>query len=115
MMSLPTSALPVKAIFRTSRMRDERRARAGAVAGDDVDHAGRQPDRLEVLGQLEQGERRLLGRLDHHRAAGGERRRDLPGGHQQRIVPRDDLAGHAHRLAHGERDRVGREPAAPRR
>ena len=35
-------------------VRDDRRAGAGAVAGDDVDDARRQPDRLEVLGQLEQ-------------------------------------------------------------
>ena len=88
-------------------MRDQRRARAGAVAGDDVDHARRQPDRLEVLGQLEEGERRLLGRLDHDRAAGREGRGDLPRRHEQRIVPGDDLARHPDRLAHRERHRVG--------
>ena len=42
--------------------------------------------------------RRLLGRLQHDAVAGGERRRHLPGRHQQREVPRDDLADDAERL-----------------
>ena len=88
-------------------MGHERRAGARAVAGDDVDHTRRQTDRLEVLGQLEDGERRLLRRLEHHGAPRRERGRDLPGGHHQRIVPRYDLPGHTHRLPHGHGDRVG--------
>ena len=42
--------------------------------------------------------RRLLGRLQHDAVAGGERRRQLPRRHQQREVPRDDLADDAERL-----------------
>ena len=42
--------------------------------------------------------RRLLGRLEHDGVAGGQRRGELPGGHQQREVPRDDLADDAERL-----------------
>ena len=38
------------------------------------------------------------GRLEHHRVAHGDRRGDLPGQHQQREIPRDDLPDHAHRL-----------------
>ena len=41
---------------------------------------------------------RLLGRLEHDAVAGGQRRRQLPGRHQQREVPRDDLADDAERL-----------------
>ena len=35
---------------------------------------------------------------EHHAVAGGQRRGQLPGGHQQREVPRDDLPDHAQRL-----------------
>ena len=108
-MVLPTSALPVKAIFRIAGWADQRRARAGTIAGDDVDHPGRDPDGLEVLGQLEDGERRLLRRLEHHGAPGRQCRSDLPGGHHERVVPGDDLPGHAHRLPHGKGHRVGRD------
>ena len=44
-------------------------------------------------------QRRLLGGLEYDRAAGRERRAELPGGHQQREVPRDDLTDDADRLA----------------
>ena len=66
-------------------------------AGDDVHDARRQPDVADQLGELERGERRRLRGLQHHRVAAGERRRDLPRRHQQRKVPRDDLAGNAER------------------
>jgi hypothetical protein len=45
------------------------------------------------------GERRLLGRLHHDRAAGRQRRAPLPRHHHDREVPGDDLARHADRLA----------------
>ncbi len=35
---------------------------------------------------------------EHHAVAGGQRRGQLPGGHQQREVPRDDLPDHAQGL-----------------
>ena len=41
---------------------------------------------------------RLLGRLDDHAVARGQRRGQLPHGHQDREVPRDDLADDAERL-----------------
>ena len=66
-------------------------------AGDDVDDAGRQVALGDDLGQRERGQRRRLGGLEHDGVAGRERRRDLPGRHQQREVPRDDLPGHAER------------------
>ena len=68
-----------------------------AEALDDVEHARRQ----QVADEFQQhadAQRGLLGRLEHHAVAGGQRRGQLPGGHQQREVPRDDLPDHAQRL-----------------
>ena len=105
-MILPTSALPVNAILSTSGVLDDRRAGRLADAGDDVDDARRQAGLGEARGEREHGQRRLLGRLEHDRAAGADRRRELPRRHQQRVVPRDDLAGDADRLAQREAHRV---------
>ena len=60
----------------------------------------------KMLRQQQRRERRLLRRLEHDRAAGRQRGRQLPGRHQQRIVPGDDLPDHAHRLAQHHRQRV---------
>ena len=76
------------------RVLDELRARA-AVAGDDVDDPGRQLGLTEHVREQERRERSRLGRLQHDRVPGRERRRDLPGEHEQREVPRDDLPGDA--------------------
>ena len=51
-------------------------------------------------------ERRRRRRLEDDRVARGERRRDLPGEHQQREVPRDDLGGDAERPRDPARERV---------
>ena len=75
-----------------------------ARAGDDVDHARGQIDIAHELGQLERRERRRLRRLEHHRVAAGERRRDLPSGHQQRKVPGNDLARDTQCRAHAVRE-----------
>ena len=48
-------------------------------------------------------ERRLLGRLQHLDVAGRERRRELPDGHHQRVVPRRDPADDPERLAANHR------------
>jgi hypothetical protein len=79
-----------------------------AVAGDDVHHAVGDARLGQQAGEADRGQRRLLGRLQHHRVAGGQRRPELPRGHQQREVPRDDLADHADRLP----QRVGVEVGA---
>jgi hypothetical protein len=68
-----------------------------AGAGDDVDDAGRQVGLPADLGERQRGERRGLGRLEDDRVAAGQGRRDLPREHEQREVPGDHLAGHAHR------------------
>ena len=52
---------------------------------------------------LQRRQRRRLGRLEHDRVAGGERRADLPDRHHQRVVPGRDLADDADRLAADER------------
>ncbi len=67
------------------------------AAGDHVDDAGRQLALGDDLGQRESGQRRRLGGLEHDGVARRERRRDLPGGHQQREVPGDDLRRDAER------------------
>ena len=82
---------------------DERAARV-ARAGDDVDDARRQVGLPADVGEQQRGERRGLGRLEHHGVARRERRRDLPRQHEHREVPRDHLGGDA------ERARVGPEP-----
>ncbi|MCY1200129.1 hypothetical protein D9M72_115550 [compost metagenome] len=80
-----------------ARARCQRLAGFQPEAVDHIDHARRQ----QVADDLHQHQDRcgrLLGRLEHHAVAGGQGRRQLPGGHQQREVPRDDLADHAQRL-----------------
>ena len=47
------------------------------------------------MGEVERGQRRLLGRLEDGGAAGGEDGPDLPERHDEREVPRDDLAADA--------------------
>src|SRR4030095_10670383 len=66
MISLATSVGPGKAVFLRA-----------AGAGDDVEDALRQPRLLAQLGELERGQRRLRGRLQHHGVAGGQRGGDL--------------------------------------
>ncbi len=86
------------------RMRDEREADL-AGPGDDVDDPRRQV-RLAADVREQQRRQGCRGRrLEHHRVARRERRRDLPGEHQQREVPGDDLRRHAQglRVAVGER------------
>ena len=92
-----------------ARMLGERRARGRAVARHDIEHARRKPRFLHELRDLERGDRRLLGGLQHHRVAGGERRADLPRIEQDRRIPRQDRADHAHRLAPRIGERVGLE------
>ena len=78
-------------------------SRPSAVAGHDVQHARRQtrPSAAD-LGEQQRRQRCELGWLEDHRIAHRQRRRDLPGQHQQREVPRDDLPHHAHRLVPGQ-------------
>jgi len=67
------------------------------VAVDDVEHARRQQVGDE-FDEDQQRDRGRFGRLEHHRVAGAQRRCELPCRHQDREVPRDDLADDAQRL-----------------
>ncbi len=73
-----------------------------AVALDDVDHPGRQAGVAADPGEGGRGERGEFRRLQDHRVAHRQGRRDLPGQHEEREVPRDDLPGDAHRHVPGE-------------
>src|SRR5207253_9387151 len=70
-----------------------------AIAGQDVDDSGRQADLLAYLGEGERGDRREFRGLQDDRVAGRERGGDLPGEHEEREVPRDDLPGDAQRAS----------------
>ena len=67
--------------------------------------ARRQPRREREPADLERGERGVLARLEHAGVAHGERRADAAPEDLHRVVPRDDVAGDAVRLAQGQ-DRV---------
>ena len=84
----------------------DERGSGPAVAGDDVHDPRRELGLTEHVAEEERRERRRLGRLQHDGVPGGERGRDLPGEHQQREVPRDDLAGDSDRLRLPVRERV---------
>ena len=101
-MALPVATSPVSDTMATPRVGDERGAGGLALAGDDVEHAGRQ-DVGGDLGEPQRGERRELRRLEHDGVAGRERGADLPRGHVQRVVPRRDRRDDAERVAPDER------------
>src|SRR5437870_8162170 len=80
-------------------MRGQTRARDLAPSRHHVDDSIRDLGLLQQLGEEQRAEWRLLGWLEDHAVAAGEGRRELPRGHEQREVPRDDLPHHADRLA----------------
>src|SRR3569623_1037214 len=84
-------------------VRRQRRADARPVAIDQVEYAGRHACRVEVLGEDRGAGRRFLGRLEDHRVARRQRRRDLGADLVERPVPRRDHRHHAERLVHHPR------------
>ncbi len=68
-----------------------------AEALNDVQHA-RWQQIADHFDEYHDRQRGLLGRLEHDAVASGQGRSQLPGGHQQREVPRNDLTNHAQRL-----------------
>ena len=82
-----------------ARMLHERRTGGRAVTRHDVDHAVRNAGLLREPRHPQASQRRLLGRLHDDRATSRQGRAPLPGDHQRRKVPRNDLADHADRLA----------------
>ena len=81
-------------------MRGQRRAGFLAEARDDIDRA-RAECPASSRDRREQDRRHagFLGGLQHDRVAGGERRRERAAEHLRRIVPRQDMRGHAIGLA----------------
>ncbi len=68
-----------------------------AIALNHVEHTGWQQV-TDHFHQHGDAQRRLLGRLEHHAVTRGQRWGELPGGHQDREVPRNDLSDHAQRF-----------------
>ncbi|KFF33976.1 hypothetical protein G039_0317965 [Pseudomonas aeruginosa VRFPA01] len=66
-----------------------------------VEDAGREPGFLGQLGQGEGRVGRLVGRLDHHRATGGQGGGGLAGDHRRGEVPGGQQCRHADRLHDG--------------
>jgi hypothetical protein len=82
----PTSVEPVNDRWRTTSLAHSTlptRSSVG-VGGDDVQHARGHAGALRQFGHGQGRQRRLLGRLDDHRAAGGQRRRHLARDHRDR-------------------------------
>ena len=76
------------------------------IAGEDVEHALRHAGLLGQRHQRQRGQRRFIGGLQHHGAAGGQRRRHFAGDHRARKIPRRDRAADADRLLDREQPRI---------
>ena len=83
-----------------ARVLAQRGSCVGTVAEDEVGDTGGEPGLVEQPHQVDRGVRRELARLEHERAARGQRGRHLPGDLEQRVVPRRDQPADADRLAH---------------
>ena len=106
--SLPTSVEPVKATLSTSSWAARAAPAVSPKPVTTFTTPSGMPASAMSWARKQRGQRRLLGRLEHHAVARGQGRAELPRGHQQREVPRDDLADDADRLA----QRVGVEVGA---
>ena len=84
----------------------ERGARSTPSPGRIATTPGGQLGLLDDLGEQQRRQRRRLGGLEDRGVAAGERRRELPGRHQQREVPRHDLPDDAHRRDRAAADAV---------
>ncbi len=85
-----------------ARMGGERGAGVVPIAGDDVERTGGEANLRGELGEAEDRQAGILGRLHHARVAGRERGADGAPEDLHRVVPRDDVPGDAVRLAQGE-------------
>ena len=78
LMPQPTSGEPVNVIIATSGWSTSALPTRAAAAGDDVEPTRREAALVEQdLGEQQRGERRLRRGLEHDRAPGRDRRRDL--------------------------------------
>ena len=83
--------------------RRERVADRRAGAEEQLRGARRKARFGDQLEQPDRRERRGLGGLEDAAISRGQAGRELPRGHEQRVIPRDDLPAHADRLAHDHR------------
>ena len=109
MTRLPVGTEPVSEILAMPGCVGERRADL-ALAEHDVEEPRRRAGLLDDLRELDRRDRRQLARLEDHGIAGGERRRGLPAGDLDRIVPGADAGADAERLA----PRIGEGAVAER-
>ncbi len=88
-----------------------------AETRDDVEHAGRKARLQRQLTDSQRRQRCLFGGLEHDAVAGGQGGRRRAPGHLNWIVPRNDVARHAVRLATcvhvGARGGTDRRPLDP--
>src|ERR1019366_6564132 len=77
--------------------------RSFAESGDDVDDAFRNSSVEKNFAEAKRSKRRLFGGFKDDAISSRERRREFPRGHEQRKIPRNDLANDADRLAQRER------------
>src|SRR5215213_9073081 len=82
-------------------MRSEGGARSLTITGNDVDDAFGESCFLDQLRKFHRANGSLLGGLENDSVTGSERRRELPGRHQEGKVPGNDLAANTDRLTQG--------------
>ena len=98
MISPPVFVEPVNATLSTPGCRTRYAPVVGPSPGTMLIAPAREADLGRELGEAQHRQRRLRVGLEHDGAARCERGRELPGRHQQRVVPRHDLRGDADRL-----------------
>ena len=109
-MILAVSTWPVKAILSTSGCTTRAAPVVSPMPLTRLMTPAGKPASMASSPMRRRGQRRLLGGLHDDGVAARQGRAPLPGQHQQREVPRDDLADDADRLP----QRVGQEVAAHR-
>src|SRR5260221_13848049 len=80
----------------------DQRLASCAIAGHDVDHAVRKRNLLTDLSESQRGKRRELRWLQHNSVARSQRRSNLPGEHEQREIPGNDLSNDSARGVAGK-------------
>ena len=86
-------------------VRGQRRAGLGAKARHHVKYPIGNTGLQRQVGQAQRREWRFFAGFEHHAVAHGQRRRDLPGRHDHRVVPGHHHAHHTHRLTRDEGQR----------
>ena len=79
-------------------MQRQRFTHGMAITRQYVEYSGGNTRFKGQLSQTQRRERRFLGGFNDYRVTGGQRRAELPAGHDHREVPRHDGRNHAHRL-----------------